>query len=78
MLHVSIPYTFLVYFNLKHCFWVVFFSPRSDEPLMLPLLKAGFDKVGLGSFLFHKQESSFHEDSTFLVQKIMKNIAPLE
>lgn len=29
------------------CSFCVFFSPRSDEPLMLPLLKAGFDKVRL-------------------------------
>lgn len=26
-------------------FCVYLFSPRTDEPLMLPLLKAGFDRV---------------------------------
>ena len=33
-----------LFFGLFLCF---FFSPRSDEPLILPLLKAGFDKVRL-------------------------------
>ena len=32
---------------------VLFFSPRSDEPLMLPLLKAGFDRVNVDSYVLN-------------------------